>query len=161
MTAIKTQLLRTLATNSSRQKEDPSNSAFTLVELMVVIVIVGILSAVALPNFLNQTGKAKATEAVTKVSALLKEGYSEFQYDGNAANANTALAASIKKATDAGSFTYTSSVSGKVLSVKAAGKDADETLKGKFIFGCVNLDNGDPNVSKKLVESDSTDVKCS
>ena len=36
---------------------------FTLVELMIVIVIVGILSAVALPNFLSQTSKAKATEA--------------------------------------------------------------------------------------------------
>ena len=61
MTAIKTQLLRTLASRSVKSKEDPTNKAFTLVELMIVIVIVGILSAVALPNFLNQTGKAKTT----------------------------------------------------------------------------------------------------
>ena len=145
----------------ARQKQKNGIDGFTLVELMVVIVIVGILSAVALPNFLNQTGKAKATEAVTKVSALLKEGYSEYQYDGSAANANTSLAASKTKATDAGNFTYTSTVAGQVLSIKAAGKDADATLKGKFIFGCVNLDKGDPNVSKKLVETDSTDVTCS
>ena len=45
---------------------------------MIVIVIVGILSAVAPPpNFLNQTGKAKVTEATTKLSALLKEAHSE------------------------------------------------------------------------------------
>ena len=44
----------------------------TLVELMIVIVIVGILSAVALPNFLNQTNKARATEARTQLSAALK-----------------------------------------------------------------------------------------
>lgn len=49
---------------------------FTLVELMIVIVIVGILSAVALPNFLNQTGKAKLTEAQGKVSAALKQAQS-------------------------------------------------------------------------------------
>ena len=41
---------------------------FTLVELMVVIVIVGILSAVALPSFLDQTNKAKATECTTASS---------------------------------------------------------------------------------------------
>jgi type IV pilus assembly protein PilA len=46
---------------------------FTLVELMIVIVIVGILSAVALPNFLNQTSKAKATEAKTLAASAAKE----------------------------------------------------------------------------------------
>ena len=46
---------------------------FTLVELMIVIVIVGILSAVALPNFLNQTAKAKATECTSKAGKILGE----------------------------------------------------------------------------------------
>ena len=41
---------------------------FTLVELMVVIVIVGILSATALPNFLGQANKAKAAEAVSALN---------------------------------------------------------------------------------------------
>ena len=45
---------------------------FTLVELMIVIVIVGILSSVALPNFLSQSNKAKGTEAKTQISAIMK-----------------------------------------------------------------------------------------
>jgi type IV pilus assembly protein PilA len=45
---------------------------FTLVELLVVIVIVGILTAIALPSFLNQTAKAKQAEAKQKVSTVLK-----------------------------------------------------------------------------------------
>jgi prepilin-type N-terminal cleavage/methylation domain-containing protein len=43
---------------------------FTLVELMVVIVIVGILAAVAIPKFLDASQKAKASEFPTQLSAV-------------------------------------------------------------------------------------------
>lgn len=46
---------------------------FTLVELMIVIVVVGVLSAVALPNFLGVKDKAEAGAQVGEFVGLAKE----------------------------------------------------------------------------------------
>jgi type IV pilus assembly protein PilA len=47
-----------------------SEKGFTLVELLVVIIIIGILTAVALPNFLNQSAKARQSEAKQNIGAI-------------------------------------------------------------------------------------------
>ncbi len=64
-----------LALSILNRKKRPNvlEKGFTLVELMIVVVIVGVLSAVALPNFLAQSDKAKMTEAKTLNTASLKE----------------------------------------------------------------------------------------
>lgn len=44
---------------------------FTLIELMVVLVIIGVLAALVVPNVLSRTDDAKITAAKTDISALM------------------------------------------------------------------------------------------
>lgn len=47
-----------------------SDSGFTLVELMVVVAIIGILSAIAVPNFKKYQAKSKQSEAKIQLAAV-------------------------------------------------------------------------------------------
>jgi type IV pilus assembly protein PilA len=50
---------------------------FTLIELMIVVAIIGILAAVALPAYQDYTVRAKVTEVILAASSA-KTGLSEF-----------------------------------------------------------------------------------
>jgi type IV pilus assembly protein PilA len=65
---------------------------FTLIELLVVILIIGVLAAIAIPSFLNQTGKAHDTGA--KVVARTAETAEETVYTDGQGYATQAVGAS-------------------------------------------------------------------
>ena len=59
-----------------------NQKGFTLIELMIVVAIIGILAAIAIPNFMNYQCKAKQSEAKSLLGDLRKAEEAYFaEYD--------------------------------------------------------------------------------
>src|SRR5215470_9240996 len=64
---------------------------FTLIELMVVVAIIGILAAVAIPAFMKNAKKAKTTEATINLKKLQDGAISYYHEEKNKAGASTPI----------------------------------------------------------------------
>jgi type IV pilus assembly protein PilA len=64
---------------------------FTLIELMIVVAIIGILAAIAIPAYQDYTVRSKVTEAVAGMSAA-KTSVSEFYQSQGSMPANSTVA---------------------------------------------------------------------
>ncbi len=55
-----------------------NDKGFTLIELMLVVAIIGVLSSIAIPNFLDFRSKARQAEATSNLGAIFTDEQSYF-----------------------------------------------------------------------------------
>ncbi|OAM52123.1 hypothetical protein A7981_01135 [Methylovorus sp. MM2] len=92
---------------------------FSLIELMIVVVIVVILSAIAIPSYSNYVIRAKVTEATSELAT--KRVQMEQYYQDNRQYAQTATACADSQSAN---FSFTCVADANTYTITATGKNA-------------------------------------
>jgi general secretion pathway protein G len=86
--------------NTVRQHTARNQRGFTLIEIMVVVIIIGLLAAVVVPNFLGNVDKARVTKAKQDIQAI-ETALTMYKLDNfNYPNGEAGLKALVEKPND-------------------------------------------------------------
>ncbi|HEZ5474527.1 TPA: pilin [Neisseria meningitidis] len=114
---------------------------FTLIELMIVIAIVGILAAVALPAYQDYTARAQVSEAILlaegQKSAVTEYYLNHGKWPGDNSDAGVASASDIK-----GKYVQSVTVANGVVTATMLSSGVNKEIQGKKLSLWAKRQNG-------------------
>ncbi|HEZ7021981.1 TPA: pilin [Neisseria meningitidis] len=115
---------------------------FTLIELMIVIAIVGILAAVALPAYQDYTARAQVSEAILLAEGQ-KSAVTEYYLNHGIWPANNSDAGVASSASDIkGKYVQSVIVANGVVTATMASSNVNNEIKGKKLSLWAKRQNG-------------------
>ncbi|EMS2839064.1 pilin [Neisseria gonorrhoeae] len=103
---------------------------FTLIELMIVIAIVGILAAVALPAYQDYTARAQVSEAILLAEGQ-KSAVTEYYLNNGKWPADNGAAGVASASTIKGKYVKQVEVKNGVVTAEMASSNVNKEIKGK------------------------------
>jgi prepilin-type N-terminal cleavage/methylation domain-containing protein len=103
-------------------------AGFTLIELMIVVAIIGILAAVAIPEYRNYVAKSKQVEADEIMSAVYTSQILYQSEHGTYANSEAVLGIDMDGRRYYSMTTFTNVTAGTYTATVTANLDSDPTL---------------------------------
>jgi len=110
---------------------------FTLIELMIVVAIIGILAAIAIPAYNDYTARSQVTEPISLMSGL-KTPLAEFYHDKG--NLPTALA-SLGTVVTQGKYTGGIVISGAIIRATVKSSGVNAKIAGRTVEILFNTTN--------------------
>ncbi len=131
---------------------------FTLVELMIVVAIIAILAAIAIPMYSGYVKKAKISEALTGIDAIKSAVVVYYQKNGAFPATNTTIS-DLGVHLDQTKWTYSITTSGNNCTIKATATDqAGSGLSGGYVY-ITGTANEDGSISWSSPAADGTTIK--
>jgi len=132
-----------------------SSDGFTLIELMTVILIVGILSALALPSLLSNTGRARQAEAKSNIGIINRSQQAYYLEKNEFASSLPELGLDIPSTTN--NYQYTLSKTDDSSPERGAAVSARPLGTYKAYLGAVRLVEGtNPSIRVGVCESNAS-----
>src|SRR5205809_4813239 len=91
----------------SMKKHAPFHAGFTLVEIMIVVAIIALLAAIAVPNFLRARKRSQATRILEDLR-IIDSACDQYAIENNKSSGDTVVWADIQKYLKNGSVLYNS-----------------------------------------------------